>query len=84
MNSFFNILINIQKCNVMITGPADHGLRVIFFATAMSSSSYRLIVGTTSSPSYRLGYQSALALSRAEVLRIACEPSKQFALILGP
>ena len=33
--------------------------------------------------SYQLGYQSALALSEAEVLRVACEPNKQFALIVG-
>ena len=66
----------------MITGPANYGLHVIFLATAMSSSSHRLIVATTSSPSYWLGYQSALAISGAEVLRVACEP-KQFALIVG-
>ena len=37
----------------------------------MNSSSHRRIVATTSSPSYRLGHQSALALSGAEVLRVA-------------
>ena len=34
-------------CNVMITGPTVHELHVIFLATAMSSSLYRLIVATT-------------------------------------
>ena len=76
------------NCNVMITGPVDHGLHVIlsrelnprpthdwfifsfFTASAMNSSSHRRIVATTSSPLYRLGHQSALALSRAEVLRV--------------
>ena len=71
------------RCNVIITGLADHGLHVIFFATAMSSFSYRLIITTTSSLSYRLGYKSVLAFSGAEVLRVACEPNKQFALIAG-
>ena len=66
----------------MITGPADHGLHIIFLATAISSSSYHLIVATISSPSYRLGHKSALALSGTEVLRDAYEP-KQFALIVG-
>ena len=32
---------------------------------------------------YWLGYKSVLALSGAEVLRVACEPNKQFALIAG-
>ena len=36
----------------------------------MDSSSHHRIVATTSSPLYRLGHQSALALSGAEVLRI--------------
>ena len=74
----------------MITGPADHGLHVIqscfnliFLATTMSSFSYRFIVATTSSPLYRLDHKSALALFGAEVLCIACEPNKQFALIAG-
>ena len=31
----------------------------------------------------QLSHQSALALSGAEVLRIACKPNKQFTLILG-
>ena len=70
-------------CNVTITELLDHGLYVIFLATAMSSSSYRLIVATTSSPLYQLGDKSALALSGAEVLRVACEPNKQFALIVS-
>ena len=76
-------------CNVMIPRPADHGLHVIqsrlnliFLATAMGSSFYRLIVATTLSPSYRLGSTSVLALSGTEVPRITCEP-KQFALIVG-
>ena len=71
-----------RKCNVMITGPADHGLYVIFLSTAMISFLYRLIIAMTSSPLYRLDYTSALALSRTEVLRVACKP-KQFALIVG-
>ena len=73
----------------MITGPVDHGLHVIwsrlnliFLAIAMSSSSYRHIVATNSSPLYRLGHQSALGLLGAEVLYVACEP-KQFALVVG-
>ena len=69
--------------NFIITGPANHGLYVIFFATAMSSSLSCLIVTTTSSPSYRLGYKSALVFSGTEVLCIAYEPNKQFALIIG-
>ena len=69
-------------CNVMITGPADHGLHVIFFATAMSSSSYRLIIATTSSPLYQFGSISVLALFGTEIPRVACE-LKQFALIVG-
>ena len=68
--------------NVMIMGPADHGLDIIFLATAMSSFLYRFIIATTSSPLFRLGYTSALALPGTEVLRIAYEP-KQFALIVG-
>ena len=57
---------------------------LIFLATAMSSSSYRLIVITISSPPYRFGHQSALALSGAEVLRIACEPpNEQVCLIVS-
>ena len=46
-------------------------LGLIFLATAMSSSLYRLIVVTTSSLSYQLGHQSVLALSGAEVIRVA-------------
>ena len=57
--------------NVMITGLADHELHVIFLNTAISSSSYRFIVPTTSSPLYQLGHKSALDLSGIEVLRIA-------------
>ena len=34
-------------CNVMVTGPTDHGLHVIFFVSAMSSSSYHIIIATT-------------------------------------
>ena len=68
------------NCNVMITGPVDHELYVIFLATAMIFSLYRLIIATTSSLLYRLGSTSALALSRTEFLRVACE-SKQFALM---
>ena len=75
--------------NVMIPRPADHGLHMIqsrlnliFLATAMSSSSYRLIVTTTSSLLYQLGSTLALAFSGTEVPRVACEP-KQFALIVG-
>ena len=65
-------------------GTCSHGLHVTlprdltrdlstspFTASAMNSSSDRRIVATTSSPSYRLGYQSALAPSRVEVLRVA-------------
>ena len=70
------------NCNVMIPGPADHELQVIFLATAMSSSSCRLIVTMTSSALYRLGHKWALAFFGAEVLRVVCEP-KQFALIVG-
>ena len=73
----------------MIPRSADHGLHVIqshlnliFLTTAMSSSLYRLIVATTSSPSYQLGSTLALALSGIEVPRVAYEP-KQFALIIG-
>ena len=71
-----------SNCNVMVMGPTNHGLHVIFLATAMSSSLYRLIVATISSPSFWLGYTSALALSRTEVICVTCEP-KQFALIVG-
>ena len=42
-----NSVLEVFSYNVMITGPADHGLHVIFLATAMSSSSYYLIVATT-------------------------------------
>ena len=49
----------------------------------MNSSSHYCIVATTSSSLYQLGHQSALAFSGAEVLRVACKPNKQFALILG-
>ena len=66
----------------MITGPTDHGLHVIFFTTAMSSSLYRLIIATTSSLSYRHGSTLVLALFGTKVPRVACEP-KQFALIVG-
>ena len=73
----------------MIPRPADYGLHVIqsrlnliFLATTMSSSSYRLIVATTSSPLYWLGSKSALVLSETEVSRVAYKP-KQFALIVG-
>ena len=70
------------NCFVMITGPANHDLHVIFLVIAMSFSSYRLIVATTSSPLFRLGYTSALVLSGIKVLCVAYEP-KQFALIVG-
>ena len=43
---------------------------LIFTAFTINSSSYRRIVATTSSPLYRLGHQSALALSRVEVLHV--------------
>ena len=49
----------------------------------MSSFSYCLIVVITSSPSYRLSHQSAIALSGAKVLRVVCEPNKQFTLIFS-
>ena len=50
----------------------------------MSSSLYRLIVATTSSPLYQLGHQSALALSGAEVLCVTCEPpTEQVRLIVS-
>ena len=42
----------------------------ILTASAMNSSLYRQIVTTTLSLLYRLGHQLALALSRAEVLRV--------------
>ena len=65
----------------MIPRPADHGLHVIqsrlnliFLVTAMSSSSYLLIIATTSSPLYRLGSTSALAFSGTEVPRVAYKP----------
>ena len=77
-----NKVIIFKNCNVMIMGPADYGLHVIFLATAMSSFSYRLIIATTSSPLYRLGSTLALALSRTEVPCVTCEP-KQFALIVS-
>ena len=67
------------NCNVMITGPADHGLH----ATTMSSSLYRLIITTILSPSYQLNYKSALALSRTQVLCVAYMSNKKFALIVG-
>ena len=50
----------------------------------MSSSLYGLIVVTISSLLYQLGYKSALVLSGAKVLRVACEPSnKQVRLIVS-
>ena len=50
----------------------------------MSSSLHRLIVVTNSSPSYQLDYKSTLALSEAEVLRVACEPpTEQVCLIVS-
>ena len=71
-----------HSCNIIIPRPADHGLYVIqsrhnliFTTSAMSSSSDRLIVATTSSPSYQLGHKSALALSKTDVLRVAYEPN---------
>ena len=42
----------------------------IYIISALNSSLHRRIVATTSSPLYRLGHRSALALSRVEVLRI--------------
>ena len=74
---------NYDRYNVTITRPADHGLHIIFLATAMSSFLYRLIVATISSLSYRLGYKLALVLFGAKVLRVAYEPNKQFVLIAG-
>ena len=64
------------NCNVMITGPADHDLQLIFLATAMNSSLYRLNIATTSFPSYQLAYKSVLAFSEVEVLCVVCEPNK--------
>ena len=49
----------------------------------MSSSLYRLIIATTLSSLYQLGHQLALAFSRTEVLHIAFELNKLFALIIG-
>ena len=50
----------------------------------MSSSSYPLIVVTTSSPSYQLGYKSALALSGVKVPCVAYElPTEQVCLIVS-
>ena len=73
----------------MIPRPIDHDLHVIqsrlnliFLATAMNSFLYRLIVTTTSYPSYRLGFILALALSRTKVSCVISE-LKQFALIIG-
>ena len=43
----------------------------IYTTSAMNSSSHRCIVATTSSFLYRLGHQSTLVLSGAEVLCIA-------------
>ena len=74
---------NLYWYNVTITGHTDHGLHVIFLNTAISSSSYCLIVATTPFLSYRLSYKLALALFGAEVLRVACEPKKQLVLIAG-
>ena len=70
------------NCNVMILRPTDYGLHMIqsrlnliFTASAMSSSLYHFIVITTSSPLYRLGHKSALALSGTEVLHVAYKPN---------
>ena len=54
-----------------------------FTASAINSSSHCRIATTSWSFLYQLGHQSVLALSGIEVLRVACEPNKQFALILG-
>ena len=76
MSNAYSVIVNqVQvRCNDMILRLADHDLYVIqsrlnliFFATAMSSSSYRLIVAMTLSLSYRLGSISALAFSGTEV-----------------
>ena len=86
-----------SKCNVLITGytwsyymSLTHGLHMtyqlhisIFNFSAISSSSQRLIVATTSSLLYRLSHQLILVFSRKKALCIACEPNKQFASILG-
>ena len=58
-------------------------LSILTIFTISPSSSYCLIVVTTSSFLYQLGHQSTLALSGVEVLRIACEPNKQFVLIVS-
>lgn len=58
-------------------------LKLIFLAIAMSSFLYCIIVTTTSSPLYQLSYQSLLAFSGVKVLRVVCEPNKQFTLIVG-
>ena len=58
-------------------------IKLIILTTAMSSSSYCLIAITTLSPLYRLDPQSALLFSVTDVLHVAYELNKQFALILG-
>ena len=76
-------IFNYRSCNVTITGPANHRLRVIFLATTMSSSLYHFIVTTILSFLYYLGYKSALTIFEAKVLCISCEPNKWFTLIAG-
>ena len=72
----------------MIPRSVNHGLHVIqlclnliFLATTISSSSYRLIVAITLSPLYRLNSTLILALFGTKVPCVTCK-SKQFTLIV--
>ena len=67
----------------MITGPADHGLHVIFLASAMSSSSYHIIVATTSlyqhhitARTCHLHHPHVLKQSRYKACRSNCEAGR--------
>ena len=71
------------NCNIMITGPADHGWHVIFLASAMSSSSYHIIVATTSLHRHHTTARTChphhphvLKQSRYEACRSNCEAGR--------
>ena len=70
-------------CNVMITGPGDHRLHVIFLASAMSSFSYQIIVATTSLYRHHTTactchphHRHILKQSRCEACRSNCETGR--------
>ena len=75
--------LNLKICNIMIMRPADHELHVIFLTSTMSSSSYHIIVATTSLHRHHTTARTChphhphvLKQSRYEACRSNCEAGR--------